>query len=205
MSPRSVSLAVALFVVACGAARSAPDAPSAASAPAAASSVSHPLTRAPQSSLLTRGTVRLLGTLKDPMKVDFYATTGTPLLDDFVSHMRALLAEYERAAQGKLHFVVTDVKTRQERRRAEQAGVVEMELPAGADDGRIPRKGYLGLAFRYGSKRDAIAQLYPQKKGLEFWIATPYAQHHLTATILVFKNTLDCIVGEDDLLEATLR
>src|SRR5262245_33199158 len=55
---------------------------------------------------LTRGSVRLLGTLKSPIHIDAYVMWSHPILAEFSRDLEAVLEEYERASGGKLSYAL---------------------------------------------------------------------------------------------------
>ncbi len=120
-----------------------------------------------------RGVVHLLGTLREPMEVTAWVTTGAPKLDAFSRTLGDVLASYERLAPGKFHHRVVEATTDEQRAEAKNAGLQETLFgdDAGASGARI-FKGFLGVDFRYRDERDAIPMMSPdQVRGLEFWLA----------------------------------
>lgn len=124
---------------------------------------------------LSQGSARLVNEgLKQDLMIDLYITRGLPKVDAFVQDMVDLLGEYERAAGGKVKFSIIEPKTDEQRQAAKDAGLQEANFgdvsETGSDQTTISR-GFLGLAFKYGSEKEAIPILSPeQSSGMEFWI-----------------------------------
>ena len=53
---------------------------------------------------LSKGSGRLLSSLKTPIQIDAYIKTGLPQLDAFVRDLTDLLKEYEREGKGKFKY-----------------------------------------------------------------------------------------------------
>ncbi len=123
---------------------------------------------------LSQGSGRLLGTLKQPMDVEVYVTRGLAKLDAFVFDLEDLLKEYERAGGGKFRYKLIEAKTDEQREAAKEAGLKEAAFGEGSETGEDQasiKQGYMGIVFKYGSEKDAIPILSPERTdGLEFWI-----------------------------------
>ncbi|MCU0692384.1 MAG: GldG family protein [Polyangiaceae bacterium] len=123
---------------------------------------------------LSKGSGRLLATLKQPMDVDVYVTRGLAKLDAFVNDLEDLLKEYERAGAGKLRYKLVEAKTDEQREAAKEAGLKEAAFGEGSETGEDQasiKQGFMGIVFKYGSEKDAIPILSPERTdGLEFWI-----------------------------------
>jgi hypothetical protein len=117
---------------------------------------------------LTPGSVRLLGTLRRPVHVDFYAVARGPELDAYVRSVARLLCAYQLAGSGNFEFKVLDSDTEALRQSAKEAGV----NVSGYGDGERRSTGLLGIALRYGKSTKVIPQLFPESAhGLEFWLS----------------------------------
>ncbi|PKN32598.1 MAG: hypothetical protein CVU63_18600, partial [Deltaproteobacteria bacterium HGW-Deltaproteobacteria-20] len=123
---------------------------------------------------LSQGSGRLLTTLKQPMDVEVYVTRGLAKLDAFVFDLEDLLKEYERAGGGKFRYKLIEAKTDEQREAAKEAGLKEAAFGEGSETGEDQasiKQGYMGIVFKYGSEKDAIPILSPERTdGLEFWI-----------------------------------
>jgi ABC-type uncharacterized transport system involved in gliding motility auxiliary subunit len=123
---------------------------------------------------LSKGSANLLRSMKkDKMKVDAYVTRGLPKLDAYVRDLRDLLAEYQANSGGKLEFRLIEPKEDKDKEAAKEAGCVEQPFgEANQDEEKAAvTKGYMCLVFNYGTERDAIKFLPPDRTdGLEFWI-----------------------------------
>jgi hypothetical protein len=110
----------------------------------------------------------MLGSLRAPLDVTAWVTTGTPELDAFGRLLEALFARYERLAPGKIHARVIRDGDADQRAAATEAGLVEGVL---GERGGVARRGFLGIAFKYRSEKEAIPIVAPdQARGLEFWV-----------------------------------
>ncbi len=123
---------------------------------------------------LSQGSGRLLTTLKQPMDVEVYVTRGLAKLDAFVFDLDDLLKEYERAGGGKFRYKLIEAKTDEQREAAKEAGLKEAAFGEGSETGEDQasiKQGFMGIVFKYGSEKDAIPILSPERTdGLEFWI-----------------------------------
>jgi len=123
---------------------------------------------------LSQGSGRLLVSLKQPMQVDVYVTRGLAKLDVFVNDLDDLMKEYERAGGGNFRFNIIEAKTDEEREKAKEAGLKEAAFGEGSETGEDQasiKQGFMGMVFKYGSEKDVIPILSPDRTdGLEFWI-----------------------------------
>jgi gliding motility-associatede transport system auxiliary component len=111
--------------------------------------------------------------LKEQLTVTLYVTRGLPKTTLFVDDLINLMSEYEQASGGKLHYVVIEPKTEEEKTKAKDAGLQELALGEGSDTGdqTTIAQGFLGMVFEYGSEKEVIPVLSPDNTtGLEFWI-----------------------------------
>jgi ABC-type uncharacterized transport system involved in gliding motility auxiliary subunit len=151
---------------------------------------------------LSKGSGRLLGTLKTPIQVDAYVKTGLPQLDAFVRDLTDLLKEYERLGKGKFKFTIIEPNTDDLREQAKEAGLSEVqfgELSATSDDQAAIAAGYLGLVFKYGSEKAVIPQLPYQQgdQGLEFWITNKIREIRDKADDIKYR--IGVITGKDEI------
>jgi ABC-type uncharacterized transport system involved in gliding motility auxiliary subunit len=150
---------------------------------------------------LSKGSGRLLSTLKTPIQIDAYIKTGLPQLDAFVRDLTDLLKEYEREGKGKFKFTLIEPNTDELRDQAKEAGLQEQpfgEMSATSDDQAAIAQGYLGLVFKYGSEKAVIPQLpYQQSDGLEFWITNKIREIRDKADDI--KHRIGVVTGKDEL------
>jgi ABC-type uncharacterized transport system involved in gliding motility auxiliary subunit len=124
---------------------------------------------------LSKGSARLVREgLKQDLTIDLYVTRGLPKYEAFIQDLTDLMNEYERAGAGKVRYTIIEPKTEEQRTAAKEAGLQEANFgdvsETGQDQTTIAR-GFMGIAFKYGSEKEAIPILSPeQSQGLEFWI-----------------------------------
>lgn len=124
---------------------------------------------------LSKGSARLVREgLKQDLTLDLYVTRGLPKYEAFIQDLTDLMNEYERAGAGKVRYTIIEPKTEEQRTAAKEAGLQEANFgdvsETGQDQTTIAR-GFMGIAFKYGSEKEAIPILSPeQSQGLEFWI-----------------------------------
>lgn len=124
---------------------------------------------------LSKGSAHLVGEgLSKDLQVDIYVTRGLPKHEAFIRDLTDLMGEYERASAGKLRYSIIEPKTDEQRAAAKEAGLQEAAFGEGSETGSDQvaiTKGFMGIAFKYGSEKEAIPILSPeQSQGLEFWI-----------------------------------
>jgi len=150
---------------------------------------------------LSKGTGRLLSSLKTPLQVDAYVKTGLPQLDAFVRDLTDLLKEYERDGKGKFKFTLIEPNTDELRDQAKEAGLQEQpfgEMSATSEDQAAIAQGYLGLVFKYGSEKAVIPQLpYQNTDGLEFWITNKIREIRDKADNIKYR--IGVVTGKDEL------
>jgi ABC-type uncharacterized transport system involved in gliding motility auxiliary subunit len=150
---------------------------------------------------LSKGSGRLLSSLKTPIQIDAYVKTGLPQLDNFVRDLTDLLKEYEREGKGKFKFTLIEPNTDELREQAKEAGLQEQpfgEMNQTNDDQASIAQGYLGLVFKYGSEKAVIPQLpYQQSDGLEFWITNKIREIRDKADDI--KHRIGVVTGKDEL------
>ena len=124
---------------------------------------------------LSQGSGRLVGSLKSPLHVDFYATKGLPKLDAFVRDVSDLLNLYQQKGGGKFEYTLIEAKTEEQRQAAKEAGLKDVAFGESSETGEDQAsiaQGYMGLVFKYGSEKDTIPIMQPDSThGLEFWIS----------------------------------
>jgi ABC-type uncharacterized transport system involved in gliding motility auxiliary subunit len=124
---------------------------------------------------LSKGSARLVheGLSKD-LQIDIYITRGLPKHEAFIRDLTDLMNEYEQASGGKLKYSIIEAKTDEQRSAAKEAGLQEAAFGEGSETGADQvaiTKGFMGIAFKYGSEKESIPILSPdQSQGLEFWI-----------------------------------
>ena len=151
---------------------------------------------------LSKGSGRLLASLKTPIQVDAYIKTGLPQLDAFVRDLTDLLQEYERAGKGKFKFTLIEPNTDELREQAKEAGLTEQpfgEMSTTSDDQAAIAQGYLGLVFKYGSEKDTIPALPYQNggDGLEFWITNKISGIRAKADDIKYR--IGVVTGKDEI------
>ena len=150
---------------------------------------------------LSQGSARLVKSLKGPVQVDAYITTGLAQVDAFVRDLTDLLKEYERGAPQKFKFTLIEPKTDELREQAKEAGLQEMafgEASATGEDKASVAQGYMGLVFKYGSEKGVIPQLHPARSdGLEFWITNKIREVRDKADDI--KHRIGVVTGKDEL------
>ncbi|HTN86657.1 MAG TPA: GldG family protein, partial [Sorangium sp.] len=124
---------------------------------------------------LSKGSAHLVREgLKQDLQIDVYVTRGLPKHEAFIQDLTDLMNEYEQASNGKLHYSIIEPKTDEQRAAAKEAGLQEAAFGEGSETGQDQAtitRGFMGVAFKYGSEKEAIPMLSPdQAQGLEFWI-----------------------------------
>ena len=124
---------------------------------------------------LSYGSKRLVSEgLKQDLQIDLYVTRGLPRYEAFIRDLTDLCDEYERAGNGKVKYTVIEAKTEEQKTAAKEAGLQEIPLTdpsSSGEDQALIAKGYMGMAFKYGSEKEAIPVLSPDSaQGLEFWV-----------------------------------
>jgi len=123
---------------------------------------------------LSKGSSRLVSSLKEPIHLDVYVKTGLAQLDAFVRDLTNLLKEYERTGSKKFEYTIIEADTDELREKAKEAGL--QEQPFGEQDTGDRKasftQGYMGIVFKYGSEKAVIPALHPARgDGLEFFIS----------------------------------
>ena len=131
---------------------------------------------------LSKGSARLVREgLDKELQVDVYVTRGLPKHEVFIQELSDLMNEYERASSGPIiskpapspepkagmfHYTIIEPKTDDERAKAKEAGLQEAAFGEGSKTGKeqaLIGKGYRGIAFKYGSEKEAIPILSPEQ------------------------------------------
>lgn len=150
---------------------------------------------------LSKGSARLVHTLKEPIEVDAYVKTGLAQLDAFVRDLRDLLEEYERVSGGKFDYTIIEANTDELREKAREAGLQEQpfgEASATGDSQASITQGFMGLVFKYGSEKAVIPALHPARsEGLEFFITNKIREIRDKNDDI--KHRIGVISGKDEL------
>ena len=150
---------------------------------------------------LSKGSARLLGTFKQPMTADVYVTRGLAKLDAFTRDLEDLLKEYERAGAGKFQYKLIEAKSEEQRKAAKEDGLKEAsfgDVSATSEDKAEVAQGYMGIVFKYGSEKDVIPMLSPDRTdGLEFWITNKIRELRDKADNI--KHRIGVVSGKDEI------
>jgi len=149
---------------------------------------------------LSAGSGRLLQSMKGDMKVEAYVTKGLPKLDAFVRDLRDLLQQYKDASKGKFDYVIIEAKDEEQKKKAKEAGLQELQLGEGSDteDKAEFTKGYMGLVINYGAERDTIKVLSPDNNvGMEFWITNKIREVRDRGDNI--KHKIGVLTGHDEI------
>jgi len=156
---------------------------------------------------LSKGSGNLLRSMKQSMKVDAYVTKGLPKLDAFVRDLRDLLQEYKDASGGKFDYQIIEAKDEEQKKAAKDAGLQEQPFGEASDteEKAAVTQGFMGIVFKYGSEKDAIKFLPPERSdGLEFWITNKVREIRDKGDDI--KHKIGVLTGHDEmkLTEANL-
>ena len=157
---------------------------------------------------LSAGSGRLVKNLKQNMQVDAYVARGLPKLDAFDRDLRDLLQEYKDASAGHFDYRLIEAKDEDQKKEAKEAGIQEQQMgeaSATEDEKGAITQGYMGLVFKYGSEKDVIPSLSPDRTdGLEFWITNKLRE--LADKADNNKHKVGVLTGHDEmkLTEANL-
>ena len=151
---------------------------------------------------LSKGSARLVHDgLKQELQIDVYITRGLPKHDAFIQDLTDLMGEYERAADGKVKYTLIEAKTEEQKTAAKDAGLQEAAFGDPSETGQenmTIAKGFMGIAFKYGSEKESIPVLSPdQAQGLEFWITNKIREIRDKADDLSQK--FGVITGKDEI------
>jgi hypothetical protein len=150
---------------------------------------------------LTQGSARLVRSLKGPVQVDAYVTKGLPKLDAFVRDLTDLLKLYQQKGGANFEYTIIEAKSDDQRAAAKDAGLQDMAFGEGSETGEDQAtitQGYMGLVFKYGSEKDTIPALSPDRAdGLEFWITNKIRTIRDKADNITHRIGL--VTGKDEL------
>ncbi len=150
---------------------------------------------------LSQGSARLVGTLKGPLHVDAYVTKGLPKLDAFVRDLTDLLKLYQQKGGSKFEYTIVEAKSDEQRQAAKEAGLRDVAFGEGSETGEDQAsiaQGYMGLVFKYGSEKDTIPIIQPDRAdGLEFWISNKIREIRDKADNLNHK--IGVVTGKDEI------
>jgi ABC-type uncharacterized transport system involved in gliding motility auxiliary subunit len=157
---------------------------------------------------LSKGSGNLVHSLKQKMQIDAYVAKGLPKLDAFVRDLRDLLQEYKDASGGQLDYRLIEAKDEDQKKAAKDAGLVEQQMGEASEteeEKGAVTVGFMGLVFKYGSEKDVIPALSPDRSdGLEFWITNKLRE--LRDKAENSKHKIGVLTGHDEikLTEANL-
>ncbi len=150
---------------------------------------------------LSQGSARLVGTLKGPLHVDAYVTKGLPKLDAFVRDLTDLLKLYQQKGGSKFEYTIVEAKSEDQRQAAKEAGLKDVAFGEGSETGEDQAsiaQGYMGLVFKYGSEKDTIPIIQPDRAdGLEFWISNKIREIRDKADNL--NRKIGVVTGKDEI------
>src|SRR5580692_1829548 len=150
---------------------------------------------------LSKGSGNLVRGLKQNMQVDAYVAKGLPKLDAFVRDLRDLLQEYKDASGGQFDYKLIEAKDEDQKKAAKDAGIVEQQMGEASeteDEKGAVTQGYMGLVFKYGSEKDVIPALSPDRsEGLEFWITNKLRELRDKADNI--KHKVGVLTGHDEI------
>ena len=150
---------------------------------------------------LSKGSGKLVQSMKQKFTIDAYVTKGLPKLDLFVRDLRDLLQQYKEQGGGNFEYNLIEVKDDEQKKNdAEAAGL--KAVPFGeASEGEEKvgvTQGYMGLVFKYGTEKDVIPFLSPdQGSGLEFWITNKVRE--LKDRVEGTKHKIGVLTGHDEM------
>jgi gliding motility-associatede transport system auxiliary component len=150
---------------------------------------------------LSQGSGRLVGSLKSPIQVDAYVTKGLPKLDAFVRDLTDLLRLYQQRGGSKFQYTIIEAKSEDQRQAAKEAGLKDVAFGEGSETGEDQAsiaQGYMGLVFKYGSEKEVIPIIQPDRAdGLEFWISNKIREIRDKADSIHHK--IGVISGKDEI------
>jgi ABC-type uncharacterized transport system involved in gliding motility auxiliary subunit len=150
---------------------------------------------------LSQGSARLVGSLKSPLQVDAYVTKGLPKLDAFVRDLTDLLKLYQQRGGSKLQYTIIEAKSEEQRQAAKEAGLKDVAFGEGSETGEDQAsiaQGYMGLVFKYGSEKEVIPIVQPDRAdGLEFWISNKIREIRDKADSIHHK--IGVVTGKDEI------
>jgi ABC-type uncharacterized transport system involved in gliding motility auxiliary subunit len=149
---------------------------------------------------LSKGSGSLLRSMKQNMQVDAYVTKGLPKLDAFVRDLRDLLQDYKDNSGGHFDYAIIEAKDEEAKKVAKEAGLVEQPFGEASEteNAAAVTQGFMGLVMKYGSEKDAIKFLPPDRTdGLEFWITNKIREVRDRGDNL--KHKIGVLTGHDEM------
>jgi len=150
---------------------------------------------------LSQGSGRLVKSMKSPIHVDAYVTKGLPKLDAFVRDLTDLLKLYQRAGGANFEYSLIEAKSEDQRQAAKEAGLKDVAFGEGSETGEDQAsiaQGYMGLVFKYGSEKDTIPIIQPDRAdGLEFWFSNKIREVRDKADSISHK--IGVVTGKDEI------
>src|ERR1700733_9751115 len=149
---------------------------------------------------LSKGSGNLLKSMKQNMQVDAYVTKGLPKLDAFVRDLRDLLQDYKDNSGGHFEYTIIEAKEEEQKKAAKDAGLVEQSFGEASEteNAAAVTQGFMGLVLKYGSEKDAIKCLPPDRTdGLEFWITNKIREIRDRGDNL--KHKIGVLTGHDEM------
>jgi ABC-type uncharacterized transport system involved in gliding motility auxiliary subunit len=149
---------------------------------------------------LSKGSGSLLKSMKQNMQVDAYVTKGLPKLDAFVRDLRDLLQDYKDNSGGHFDYAIIEAKDEEAKKAAKEAGLVEQPFGEAneTENSAAVTQGFMGLVMKYGSEKDAIKFLPPDRTdGLEFWITNKVREVRDRGDNL--KHKIGVLTGHDEM------
>jgi len=150
---------------------------------------------------LSKGSARLVSEgLKQDLNIEIYVTRGLPKVEAFIESLTDLMNEYERASNGKLHYSLIEAKTEEQKQAAKDAGLQEVMLGEGSETGQDQTtisRGFMGMALKYGSEKEALPLQPNSTQGLEFWITNKIRELRDRADNITQKYGV--ITGKDEI------
>jgi len=117
---------------------------------------------------LSEPTKELLSSLDDTVQIKAYMTNDLPSETmDVKQYIESMLREYKAYGHSKIQIDFIDPTTPEKEGEAQEAGLFPLQFNKMENDSFVAKKGYLGLAMRYGSKKEVIPQL-TKTEGLEY-------------------------------------
>jgi ABC-type uncharacterized transport system involved in gliding motility auxiliary subunit len=110
---------------------------------------------------------RIVASVREPLHIEAYVTTGTPERDAFAAQLGELLGRYQRESGGKISVETLDPSDASVRERAVKHGIA-----VATEEHEGERPLISGLLLRYGANEDSIKQLLPSSgRTLELVVA----------------------------------
>lgn len=149
----------------------------------------------------TTSAAKVVASLRSPLRITAYVTTGHPKLKAFVERIRAVLDEL-RAAGAGVNVAVVDTSDPAQAEKAKEAGLQEFRFAEADTD---VMSGYFGIVVEYGAEREAIKVLTPDlERGLMFWVQSKIVEVRRRAERSPISIGILTGHGEPTLAETTL-